>query len=177
MQIASPSKAKALALAGLCTAVLAVLAPFSIAIGPVSLTLSLLGVFFTGAMLTPGWAPASVLAYTFLGAVGLPVFANMAAGVQVLVGVTGGYLWTYPLMAALLSWTCRRTRHFALRLVGVVAGQLVCYLLGTVWFVFVTGMGVWGSLSLCVFPFIVPDFLKGLCALLMAGAVRRRLRL
>lgn len=49
----------------------------------------------------------------------------------------------------------------ALRLAGVLAGQLVCYALGTIWFMFVSGMGLWASLTVCVLPFILPDFLKG----------------
>lgn len=177
MSAASGTKVKNLALAGLCTAFIAVVAPVSIPIGPVSLTLSVLGVFFAGAMLSPGWAAASVLAYICIGAVGLPVFANMAAGVQVLTDLTAGFLWTYPLMAALLSLVCRRTQRMALRLAGVLAGQLVCYVLGTAWFMFASGMGLWASLSVCVLPFILPDFLKGLAALALAGAIRRRLNL
>ena len=59
---ASGTKVKNLALAGLCTAFMAVVAPLSIPIGPISLTLSVLGVFFAGAMLTPGWAAAAILA-------------------------------------------------------------------------------------------------------------------
>ncbi|WP_303324273.1 biotin transporter BioY, partial [Actinomyces radicidentis] len=120
---------------------------------------------------------ASILAYICIGAVGLPVFANMAAGVQVLTGMTAGFLWAYPLMAALLAAVCRRTQRMALRLAGVLAGQLVCYALGTVWFMFVSGMGLWASLTVCVLPFILPDFLKGLGALALAGAIRRRLKL
>ncbi len=177
MNAASGTKVKNLALAGLCTAFMAVVAPLSIPIGPISLTLSVLGVFFAGAMLTPGWAAASILAYICIGAVGLPVFANMAAGVQVLTGMTAGFLWAYPLMTALLAAVCRRTQRMALRLAGVLAGQLVCYALGTVWFMFVSGMGLWASLTVCVLPFILPDFLKGLGALALAGAIRRRLKL
>ena len=177
MNAASGTKVKNLALAGLCTAFMAVVAPLSIPIGPISLTLSVLGVFFAGAMLTPGWAAASILAYICIGAVGLPVFANMAACVQVPTGMTAGFLWAYPLMAALLAAVCRRTQRMALRLAGVLAGQLVCYALGTLWFMFVSGMGLWASLTVCVLPFIIPDFLKGLGALALAGAIRRRLKL
>ena len=106
MNAASGTKVKNLALAGLCTAFMAVVAPLSIPIGPIS-----------------------------------------------------------------------RTQRMALRLAGVLAGQLVCYALGTVWFMFVSGMGLWASLTVCVLPFIIPDFLKGLGALALAGAIRRRLKL
>ena len=74
-------------------------------------------------------AAASILAYICIGAVGLPVFANMAAGVQVLTGMTAGFLWAYPLMAALLSAVCRVSSRLALRLAGVlgmILGPIVC---------------------------------------------------
>ena len=177
IQTTANQKVKNIALAGLCTAFMAVVAPLSIPIGPVSLTLSVFGVFFAGAMLAPGWAAASILAYICIGAVGLPVFANMAAGVQVLTGMTAGFLWAYPLMAALLSAVCRVSSRLALRLAGVLAAQLICYALGTAWFMFVSGMGLEASLSVCVLPFILPDFLKGLGALALAGTIRRRLQL
>lgn len=171
------SKTRSMALAGLCAAFTAVIAPWSLAIGPVSLTLGVLGVFFAGAMLRPGWAAAAMGAYLCLGAVGLPVFSNMGGGVQMLAGMTGGYLWAYPLMAALLSWVCGKTGRLGLRLAGVLAGQAVCYALGTAWFMQVTGSGLWAALAACVLPFVLPDFLKGLGALLLAGALQKRLKL
>ena len=58
------TKTRSMALAGLCAALTAVIAPWSIVIGPVSLTLGVFGVFFAGAMLTPGWAAAS-MGYTW----------------------------------------------------------------------------------------------------------------
>ena len=53
-----------LVLAALCAALTAVVAPFSIAIGPISLTLSVFAVLFTGAMLRPGWAFAAQVVYS-----------------------------------------------------------------------------------------------------------------
>ena len=170
------TKTRSMALAGLCAALTAVLAPWSIVIGPVSLTLGVFGVFFAGAMLTPGWAAASMGVYLALGAVGLPIFSNANGGLQALVGMTGGYLWAYPLMAALLALACARTSRLPLRVLGVLGGQLVCYTLGTAWFMYVRGAGLWASLAACVFPFILPDFLKGLAALLLARAVQKRMR-
>ena len=58
----------------------------------------------------------------------------------------------------------------------MLGGQLVCYTLGTAWFMYVRGAGLWASLAACVFPFILPDFLKGLAALLLARAVQKRMR-
>jgi biotin transport system substrate-specific component len=38
-----------------------------------------------------------------IGIVGFPVFAGFRGGLAQLVGPTGGYLWAYPLMAALIG--------------------------------------------------------------------------
>ena len=81
-----------LVLAALCAALTAVVAPFSIAIGPISLTLSVFAVLFTGAMLRPGWAFAAQVVYIAIGAIGLPVFSGFKSGPQVLLGATGGRL-------------------------------------------------------------------------------------
>lgn len=169
------TKTKYMTLAALCAALTAVIAPWSIAIGPVSLTLGVFGVFFAGAMLTPGWAAASMGVYLALGALGLPIFSNAGGGLQMLVGMTGGYLWAYPLMAALLALVCAKTPRLPLRLAGVLGGQLICYTFGTAWFMQVQGAGLWASLTACVLPFALPDFLKGLAALLLASTLQKRM--
>lgn len=170
------NKTRQLTTAALCAALLCLVAPWSIAIGPISLTLAVFGAFFAGAMLAdPGMAAGAVLVYIALGAVGLPVFSNNMGGAQVLAGVTAGFLWAYPLMAAILAAACRRRAGLLTRLGAVLAGQLVCYALGTAWFMFVMKMGLLPSLTACVFPFLLPDFLKGLAAVLLARGLRRRL--
>ena len=151
-----------LVLAALCAALTAVVAPFSIAIGPISLTLSVFAVLFTGAMLRPG-------------AIGLPVFSGFKSGPQVLLGATGGYLVAYPLMALVLSLVCQHFKGFLPRLVGVILAVAVCYTFGTAWFMFMSGNDLATSLAWCVTPFVIPDLIKGVCALLLAKALESRL--
>ena len=100
------------------------------------------------------------------------MFAGFAAGPGVLLGITGGYLLAYPLMAWLLSMVYEKTRSRGVRMAGVALANLCCYLLGTAWFMAATGMGLWASLSACVIPFILPDLAKGWCALWLAERLR-----
>ena len=67
----------------------------------VPVTIQVFAVALAGVVL--GWklGLASVLVFLLCGAVGAPVFAGFQGGLQVLVGVTGGYLMAWPLMAAL----------------------------------------------------------------------------
>ena len=142
----------------LCTAVLCTVAPLSLPIGPVSLTLGVFGVLLCGALLPPDQALLATTAYLLLGLAGLPV--------------------AYPLMAAVLSGVCAVTRRPAARLAGVALANLCCYTLGTGWFMWMTGQALLPALTACVLPFVLPDLFKGWCALALAAALeRRRVRL
>ena len=168
----SAGTVRGLTRAALCNACACLLAPVSIPIGPVSLTLGVFAILLAGALLPPALAALSACAYLLLGFAGLPVFAGFAAGPGVLFGMTGGYLLAYPIMAWLLSMVCEKTRSRGVRMAGVALANLCCYLLGTAWFMAATGMGLWASLSACVIPFILPDLAKGWCALWLAERLR-----
>ena len=141
----SSSTVRGLTRAALCTACACLLAPVSIPIGPVSLTLGVFAILLSGALLPPALAALSACAYLLLG---------------------------FPLMAWLLSMVCEKTRSRGVRMAGVALANLCCYLLGTAWFMAATGMGLWASLSACVIPFILPDLAKGWCALWLAERLR-----
>lgn len=142
---------------------------------PVPVTLQVLGVFLAGILLGPVWGGAALVLYLAAGAIGAPVFSGGTAGVAILLGgePTFGYLWSYPIAAALIGLVAhgglevRDPSAVGLpRLVGaMVAGTAVIYALGTVGFVFVTGVGVVEALLATVAPFVVPEILK------MAAAV------
>lgn len=108
----------------------------------------------------------SVLLYLLLGAIGLPVFSGFRGGPGVLFSTTGGYIFGF-LLSALFLWLTQRWRQDRpIRCFCACLGALfLCYLCGTLWFwlLYLQG-GAWISfpqvLSLCVWPFLVPDLLK-----------------
>ena len=57
----------------------------------------------------------------------------------------------------------------------MIAGAAVCYLLGTAWFMALTGTGFAESLLLCVVPFLIGDALKIALAALVAPQLVRLL--
>ena len=57
-------------------------------------------------------------------------------------------------------------------LLSMTAGLFVCYLFGTVWFMWISHMGLWTSLMYCVFPFLAGDIVK----MVLAAWIGRRLR-
>ena len=59
----------------------------------------------------------------------------------------------------------------------MVAGVLLCYAVGTPWFMFVTKMDLLTSLGYCVFPFLLPDAVKIAIAAVISNRLNKLIRL
>ena len=75
-------------LTGMFTAIICVISQIVIPIQPIPFSLSFLAIFLTGILLEPKYAFFSIMAYFFLGAVGLPVFAGFKGCFHVITGMT-----------------------------------------------------------------------------------------
>ena len=93
---------KDLVLGGMFAALLAAVSQISLPMPTgVPITIQVFGVALIGVVL--GWRLGllATLTYILIGAVGLPVFANFRGGLGHLVGLTGGYIWAWPIMVVL----------------------------------------------------------------------------
>ena len=148
----------------------------------VPFTLQTLGVFLTVGVLGGRRGTIAVSCYLLLGVAGAPVFAGFRGGVSVLLGVTGGYIAGF-LFSALVMWAMevifgKDTVAVAL---SMTLGLLVCYAFGTLWFtaVYANGSGgisIGGALALCVLPYIVPDALKIVIAMILRNRLLKYVR-
>lgn len=136
---------------------------------PVPFTFQVAAVLLAGFLLGPRLGAASQGAYLAAGLAGLPVFAA-GGGAAYLLGPTGGYLLAYPLAAAAVGWIAGRGSGLGSDVAGLAAGVAVIYAGGVAWLGVATGPEA--ALAAGVLPFLVPDLLKALLALL----VGRRLR-
>ena len=112
--------------------------------------------------------------YILLGVFGLPVFSGFRGGLGVLLGPTGGYILGF-LLAALLYWLLERRLP---GLILLILGLLLCYLFGTLWFVYVYAaegkeIGFGAALGLCVLPYLIPDAIKLLLAFVLTRRVKK----
>ena len=145
----------------------------------VPFTLQTFGVFVILAIL--GWKKGTlaILLYILLGLVGLPVFSGAKGGPAALFGPTGGYILGF-LLTGLCDGLYERfgRERLPVQAACMVLGLLLCYAFGTAWFIRVyTGdITLARALSLCVWPFIIPDLIKLALALLVGRRVRRALR-
>lgn len=167
---------RSMALTALFTALLCVLAPFSLPVGPVPLSLANLVIWVSLYILGPRRAALSVLVYLLLGFCGMPVFSGFAGGAGMLAGPTGGYLAGYLPMALVSgAFVCRSGGRALPCLAGLLAGTALLYLLGTVWFCAVMHTTPAAALAVCVLPFLPGDLAKMAAAHLLGSLLRRRL--
>lgn len=173
------SNTASLVLCGLFAALTAICSYINIPLGftPVPMNLATLAVFLAGGLLGKKYGMASIAVYVMMGAVGLPVFAGFQAGAGVLAGPTGGFLAGYIAAAFLAGFFMEifASRSSALCMIGIFMGQLACYLLGTLWFMFITGTEVLAALPACVIPFIPGDLIKITVSILLIKRLRKNL--
>lgn len=169
-------KSYPLVMTAVMAAVLAVISPFVLPIGPVPISLCTLAIWLTVYIL--GWrrGTAAVLVYVLLGAAGMPVLAGFTGGLGRLFGPTGGYIVGYLPLAAITGlfverWRDRRLLHLA----GMVLGSAVLYVMGTAWYCFQAETTLVGALAVCVLPVLPGDLMKMAAALAMGPVIRRRL--
>lgn len=174
---ASMLRGAGIVLAG--TVLIAVCAHVSIPLWftPVPVTMQPFAVLLLGLLLGPRMAAGTMVAYLAEGAAELPVFTpHGLGGMAQLLGPTGGYLLSYPLVAPLVSVLWRRgQRGFSRALLAAGIGSLVTLALGAVWLGLLTHAAPAVVISHAVLPFLPGDVLK-VCAAagIAAGALRLR---
>lgn len=145
----------------------------------VPFTLQTFGVFMAVGVLGGKRGSLAVLIYILLGAIGVPVFAGFSGGIGVILNTTGGYIVGF-LFSALVMWGMEALlgRKPVIQIISMVVGLIVCYALGTAWFMVVyarnTGaVGLGTVLGWCVIPFIIPDLVKIALAFVLSRKIRK----
>ena len=176
MEARTRSNVYTLAMTAVMAALIAAVSPFAIPVGPVSITLCTLALYFSPYIL--GWkrASAAALVYILLGMVGMPVFSKFQAGLGVLMSPTGGYILGYIPMTALTGLAIRvAPKNRIVQLLGMAGATGVLYAFGTAWYMFLSGNGLAFAMKWCVLPFIPLDLAKMAAAALLGPLLRERL--
>ncbi|MGN0465545.1 MAG: biotin transporter BioY [Lachnospiraceae bacterium] len=168
---------KQIASIGVMAAAICLLAPMSIPIGPVPISLTNLVIYFSLYILGMKKGTLSYLIYLLIGMVGLPVFSGFTSGPGKLFGPTGGYLIGFIPMAILAGIVIDKyTDKKILCLLGMIAGTIICYALGTVWLAYQADMDFTAAMWAGVIPFIPGDLIKMILAMLLGPQIRERLK-
>lgn len=170
------SKTFNLILTSLFAALMCVLGPLTIPIGPIPISFCNLVIMLSAYILGPIWGTASVVIYIMLGTVGLPVFSGGSAGLAKLVGPTGGYIWGYIFLSLCTGFFVKKFKGKVLfSIIGMLLGMVILYSFGTVWYMAVTSVDMKVALSACVLPFLPGDAIKMTITLIVGVQLQKRL--
>lgn len=169
-----------LTVCALFAALICVLSPIAFPFGVIPISLGLLGVLITAVTLPPTMSTVSISIFLALGLCGLPVYSSGMSGAMVLAGPTGGYLWSYLLIAPLTS----RIAHigtakipvFPRSLIACLLGTALCYLCGTSQYALLTRSTILTAFAACVLPFLPFDILKSILASALGIRLTKALR-
>ena len=169
-----------LVLVSLFTALIAAGAVFSLPLPPPlpPVTLAVFFALLAGLIIGPVWGVAAVGLYLFLGAIGLPLFANGSGGLGYFAGPTGGFLVGY-LGATFASGLVADRKHwkFSRAVIASVVGVSVLYALGLPWFRAVVDARPGQTMTitaafLIMLPYLAGDLLKAVAAASLVRALK-----
>lgn len=185
-RVGSAAAIRTVVTCGVFAAITAVVSQISLPIGPVPISCSLVAVYLAGLLLPVKTAFISQLVYLLLGAVGVPVFVGFQSGIARLAGPTGGYLVIFPfvslIVAAMMIVYDRKLskkRAFvrgSYMAAAMLLSLVVCYVVGTAWYMVYAGTSFIAALSLTALPFIPGDLAKIVLCTVLALALRPRVQ-
>lgn len=140
---------------------------------PVPMTMQTFAVLLVGALY--GWrlGALTVAAWLAGAALGLPLLAGGSGGIARFAGPTAGYLFAFPVAAALMGWLAARgwTSGFLWASAAMLIGHLVCLGLGGAWLAWTIGPD--RALAAGVIPFLPGAVLKSALAAAVVRLVAR----
>jgi len=149
------------------TAFVAICAQIAIPLGPVPQTLQTWGIMLAGLVLGAKHGTMAIIVYVLLGAAGAPVFAAFNGGIAHIVGPSGGFILSFPIIAAIVGLAPKKDSHLWL-FCGIVFALAINFAAGALQFSLVTGNSMAAAFGLVVLPFL-PNAAMQIVVLTTAG--------
>ena len=161
-------------LISLFAALTAVGAFISIPLYPVPLTLQTLFTLLAAMTLGSVMGASSQIIYVLLGVIGLPVFAGFKAGIGILFGPTGGFLFGFIICAFIVGKfiELKKEKNFFYYFLVGLSGMVIIYIIGIAQLSLVTGIGIKKAITVGMLPFLPGDILKIIAASFIASKLK-----
>jgi len=145
---------------------------------PVPITLQNFAVILVGMVLGPAAGFSAMVLYLAEGAMGLPVFTpHSVGGVAHLLGPNAGYLFSYPLAAAVVGWVVRAmqrvTSRFRSALFASIVASIPIFVMGAAWLAHLLHLSGSATWTLAVAPFLLGEVIKITAAAGIFSALQR----
>lgn len=177
----------------LFTALLMVFSWIAIPISEISITLQTMGVCLAAGFL--GWKRGTlcVIAYILLGICCVPVFSGFKNFYALILSASAGYVIGFIFTALLVGFVSDRLHlvgdrftskvksqivQLVILAAAMVVGVAVCYVFGTLWYLLIykgsaTADNLQIALTYCVYPYLLPDFVKIVVATVLVNRLKR----
>lgn len=162
-----------LCLEAICAALITICSWISIQVFDVPFTLQTFAIFLVLMTIGGKRGTVSIIVYILLGLIGVPVFAGFKSGHAALLGPTGGFIVGFIFVGLAYMGLDKITKKYKTSnarkiVVGIIEGvlcEVVLYVFGVIWFMTIytqnTGpVGLDAVMGLCVLPFLIPDAVK-----------------
>jgi len=141
---------------------------------PVPVTGQVFAVLLSGVILGKWYGGLSQGLYAGLGAAGIPWFNGGKAGMEILSGVTGGYIIGFIAASLVIGWFTDRylkSRSFAGLFSLMLIGIAIIYFFGVVQLSMILGVNAQKAIELGAIPFVGVDIYKALIVSAIAAAI------
>ncbi|MBP1971106.1 biotin transport system substrate-specific component [Virgibacillus natechei] len=172
----SSYKLRMMIITALFAAIIGILAQVTIPLPLVPITGQTLALGLAATILGSKYGTISVILYVIIGAIGVPVFSHMQAGLGVVFGPTGGFIIGFAPAAFVIGYYLEKTNFTILNaVIANVIGMLIALLFGTVWLKFIASLTWPAAFASGFAPFIIVGLLKAFLAAWIGIVVRNRL--
>lgn len=173
----SSFKLRMMIISALFAAIIGVLAQVTVPLPLVPITGQTLAIGLAVTILGTRYGTLSILIYLCMGAIGIPVFAQMKAGLGILFGPTGGYLIGFIPTAFIIGYFLEKT-SFTVKnaIIANILGMFVALIFGTVWLKIIANLSWAAAFTGGFAPFIIVGILKAILAGWVGITVRNRLK-
>ena len=159
------NKIKIITIIAIYSGVISIISPITIPIGIIPFTLSTFTIYLIGGLTKKYIGVFATIIYIFIGIIGLPVFSNYTGGIGVVLSITGGYILGYiPCVFVISLITSINKKNIFLYPISMILGTLICYMIGTFWFMGQTKNSFLETVLITIVPFIIFDIIKVILA-------------
>ena len=140
---------------------------------PVPITGQVFFVLLSGTLLGR-YGGLSQAIYLGIGCLGVPWFAGMGGGTEVLIGITGGYIIGFIIASTVIGFFTEgylKARSFKFQLSLMLIGIGIIYTFGAIQFSLITHTDFQKTMILAVIPFIPLDIFKAIIASIASTAI------
>ena len=173
----SSTRLRMMIISALFAAIIGVLAQLTVPLPLVPITGQTLAIGLAATILGAKYGTLSVLIYLCMGAIGLPVFAQLSGGLGALFGPTGGFLIGFIPTAFVIGYFLEKTKFtIGNAIIANILGMFIALIFGTIWLKFIASLTWTAAIASGFAPFLIVGILKAVLAAWAGVLVRDRLK-